>query len=72
MFRNPNNPNIISSATKHHQMCAMRYIQTCKRTGNTDRRTIGGYVFRGTSSNSGYLVPKNSKETWSEVLFFNI
>lgn len=73
MFYNSNNKNVIYSATQHHKMCAMRFIQlNPKERGKNKNKIIGGYKIRQISCDTAYLVPKNAKETWSEVLFFKV
>lgn len=71
MFHNPNNSKVVAEATKHHKMCAMRFMQLNPRERAINNSIfIGGYKIRQNSSNGAYLVPKGAKETWSEVLFF--
>lgn len=73
MFTNSTNPKAINVATKHHQLCAMRFMQLCsKRRAYDNNIKIGGYKIRQISFNTAYHVPAGAKETWSEVLFFQV
>ena len=72
MFFNTNNRQILNCTTKHHQMCAMRFMQLSPKERAMNKNIIiGGYKIRQMSYDTAYLVPKGQKESWSNVLFFN-